>query len=646
MNNLKILILIYSVCVHQLFAQELLPLISNNQNLRKNNLRTELTGDSVIVTLPFFDDFSDPENNGTPNKNNWKVGGGTDVNNTRCISPPTFNVATFNGINSQGQPYDYTTDALGKCDSLVSNIFDLSSYSLGDSLYLSFYLQAGGKSDAPDPSPKSGDTLYVQFLNQSNVWTTVWKSDSTFTANIDSSFKQVFVKVQNNVKGVFHKNFRFKFLAVGKQTGDFDNWHLDYVYFNKNRSKIDTFLYDRSFSNNVPSFLVNYYAMPWNQYTTKERRNNYPVLYKVKYDFGINPLDPANIGITIRDEKLGQIDFERKVLKNFSTLIAASERQINDTIYLSEQGYDSTLISGPTIKSVSIYQADQADKQIQPFITQNPTVDTVTLRNDTIYQQTELTNYYAYDDGKAEYAYYAPVPNSSVAYKFWVNNPDTLTEIKIHFANNFAEVSSSFKLRVWTELYKVDKNQNLIDGTKNKVVYSEDTAAYSKSGLDQFATYKLDSLVIVTDTFYIGFVQTTSRFLQIGFDQNEYINSSDRILANTGGSWQPFKYGKGNLMMRPVFGTFKGKPAREQEREQFQDVSIVPNPSTGEINITGIQPEKVEIFDITGKRINDEAYTHSNLVKFNLSNLTSGIYFISISKGGNTVVKRVILIKN
>lgn len=336
MNNTKLFVFVF--LAQQLFAQELLPLTGYSYHGSKRNTRIETANDSIVVTLPFFDDFSYPEKDGTPNLNNWKAAGGTFVNNTRGLSPPTFNVATFNGINALGKPYNYNTDALGKCDSLVSNIFDLSQYSLADSLFLSFYLQAGGRSEQPDPSPKNGDTLYVQFLNQSNVWTTVWKSDSTLAAQYDSTFKRIFIKVQNNVKGVFHKNFRFKFLAVGKQTGDFDNWHLDYVYFNKNRSLADTFLYDRSFANNVPSFLKNYYAMPWQQYSTKDRRNDYPVLYKVKYDFGINSLDPASIGITIKDEMTGQIDFEKKILKNFRTLIAAKDRQISDTIYLDKEG--------------------------------------------------------------------------------------------------------------------------------------------------------------------------------------------------------------------------------------------------------------------------------------------------------------------
>ena len=87
------------------------------------------------VSIPFVEDFS--SSTIYPNQNLWmdKL---VYINNTFPIRPPSFNVATFDGLNKYGNPYGY---GRGYCDSLTSLSIDLSQIPITDkSVYLSFLL--------------------------------------------------------------------------------------------------------------------------------------------------------------------------------------------------------------------------------------------------------------------------------------------------------------------------------------------------------------------------------------------------------------------------------------------------------------------------------------------------------------------------
>ena len=56
---------------------------------------------NYIHSLPFFDDFSSNEKRDLL----W-LDDNIFINNTYCISPPNYGVATFDGLDSVGLPYD------------------------------------------------------------------------------------------------------------------------------------------------------------------------------------------------------------------------------------------------------------------------------------------------------------------------------------------------------------------------------------------------------------------------------------------------------------------------------------------------------------------------------------------------------------
>jgi hypothetical protein len=72
---------------------------------------------------------------------------------------------------------------------------------------------------------------------------------------------------------------------------------------------------------------------------------------------------------------------------------------------------------------------------------------------------------------------------------------------------------------------------------------------------------------------------------------------------------------------------------------------VYPNPTTGELTIDNGEREieKIEIFDITGKKLSFQYFITSEFYhKINTSNLTSGIYFIKINTKKGEIVKKII----
>ena len=70
--------------------------------------------------LPFWDDFSSIRN-GKPDNKLWEYSESVWVNDGLGINPPSLNVATFDGLDSLGKPYN-VNDVLAKgyADKLIS----------------------------------------------------------------------------------------------------------------------------------------------------------------------------------------------------------------------------------------------------------------------------------------------------------------------------------------------------------------------------------------------------------------------------------------------------------------------------------------------------------------------------------------------
>jgi hypothetical protein len=80
----------------------------------------------------------------------------------------------------------------------------------------------------------------------------------------------------------------------------------------------------------------------------------------------------------------------------------------------------------------------------------------------------------------------------------------------------------------------------------------------------------------------------------------------------------------------------------------LQDITLIPNPTTGELRITNYELRNgvlsaVEVYDIYGRKLQSNHFiTSSSHHLINISHLPSGIYFVKIKTEAGEVVKKVI----
>ena len=219
--------LLLSFCFSRSYSQlQQLSIIRPAEKTKKNvSARTQAV---IPLTLPFWDDFSfNRAKEGTPRFSHpsdslW-FGQSVWVNSGMGINTPSYNVATFDGIDSLGMPYNINIPtAKGLADRLISRPIrlDLIAPSVRDSVFIFFYYQWKGRGEAPDPT----DEFSLWFRGGTNSWTKVWAD--TIKNHKDSVF--IPVKLFISDTSYFHSNFQFKFQNYARLSGPFDTWNLDY----------------------------------------------------------------------------------------------------------------------------------------------------------------------------------------------------------------------------------------------------------------------------------------------------------------------------------------------------------------------------------------------------------------------------------
>ena len=96
------------------------------------------------------------------------------INSTHSKNALSIGVATFDGLNENGFPYDPTNNSSDTlADVLTSKYFDLRGE---NNVFLSFYYQGGGLGEAPSLD----DSLVVEFwATADSTWEQVWVTKGT-----------------------------------------------------------------------------------------------------------------------------------------------------------------------------------------------------------------------------------------------------------------------------------------------------------------------------------------------------------------------------------------------------------------------------------------------------------------------------------
>ena len=597
--------------------------IKNNQSIHhflkenpnysfQSNLKFKF-GKKDTLELPFFDDFS--ESNLYPDSLRW-LNNQVYVNNHFPYRPPTINVATFDGLDSKGNPYNKTInkDYSAPGDSLISQPINLkdsagSFYALSDSMVFSFFYQPNGLGYHLNGE----DSLKLWFRAANNLWIKVWSVGGQAAT---SEFKHVSIPILD--VNYLHKGFQFMFTTYTRQVGNANQWHIDYILLDKDRSSIDDFYNDYAIQNAPSPLLKSFTQMPYSHFSE---------------DPTIQIADSVYLRLSnlYKDPKALQIRHQAK----YNGSIIASTEFINSTKNIGSQ--TSAVRNLPSFTSFIGLTGNQPIVINRLVEVRENGIANDYKQNDSILLTQEFSDFYAYDDGTAEQGFgFDQNTNPSniegqIAYGFDVTKEDTLYAIATYFNEAVYDVSRKrFTYRIWKELSGVGS------GTTDEVIYESDELSPTYSSANDWRTFTphyLDTTLILSPgKYYIGWKQESMYNLNVGWDKNYGYSktpekTNQNIYYKTFGSWSNADLPSGTLMMRPHFGASKEIYASEEKFDTVNNsVKMYPNPAENIVHFSK-SFELIRICDIQGKQIL-EFWNSSNL---DVSSLKEGAYFVFLS---------------
>jgi hypothetical protein len=591
------------------------------------------------MSLPFWDDFSTPTHTDTL----WDDKANVWINAGAAIKPPTINVATFDGVNGAGVAYAPNPNQnldVGPTDVMVSRRIKMTEVPVAgqNDIFLSFYYQWGGSVEPPD----TNDKLELQFLDEDGNWDLRATFQATALQQPDSFY---YYTIRINQGDYIHDDFQFRFQAYGRQSGKFDSWHIDYVYLNKNRTETDSSYPDRAISTPPNGIFERYHAIPIRQIPSTS--NLSPPKFEVKnlkktetvlsfnseatfinFRNGVEIIHSElfDIATPINEDNTGEIGGNaRKTvrLKEFPP-------STSDTIYFNSQA-----------DSIQIDLKLSLDTKDNVILTNNGDYDPILYdpidfrNNDTIHFTYKLRDYYAYDDGIAEYAVGLAGNGNVAAYRFEMltPDPDTINGVYVHFANSYGTFASTVTFYVWDD-----------DNGRPGDLLLEELVPVQRNSNNEFVLRPFIQSALVQGTFYIGWEQPSAGRVLIGLDANN--ETGDQLYINTAGlnnpnTWTQNVLIKGSLMIRPRFGL--GEVTSSAESGQPKRISIYPNPNRGEFFIDG-KATHLQVFTSSGYSIPVETFQEEeNKTRIRMTRALPGLYIARYFDGDSFQSQKIII---
>lgn len=609
--------------VHTLNAQERLHTLQSNPLLK--NQTPEYSSKRQVLNLPFADDFN--QSSSFPNNSRW-ADNDVFINNTYPKGPPTLGVATFDGLNSSGEPYDNFNNSFGKADQLTSLAMDLSSLQESDNVYLSFYWQAGGYGELPE---SGRDYLLVEFLNTEQKWIQVLKINPTDTIN---SFKQEFIQV----KSEFLKNqFQFRFVAFGNLAGNTDHWHIDYVLLDKNRNpNFELSVSDLAYSNGNGGYFKNYYQMPFKHFLPEYLKDTISV--KVKNNF-LNTVDIVD-------------NYQVKNLSNGQTIstyngpsIDIASRENLTYFYPSLDLSSITPTSDTTEIEVRYFFQTSAENNSPAYV----------KANNEIKEKIIFANTFAYDDGSAERAYRLEnYTFGKVAVKFHANVMDTLRAIRIHFPffPNYTNTTDNpfFNIAVYKSLDSIT-GENDVVLYKELLIQKDNFNIPADEIYNGFSYYTFNpdlndgkDYILVDGDFYLAIEHEKFNDVDLGFDLNEA--HPKEMWYNVGYGWYSSQY-PGSIMINAIMGkALDGKYTSVTENSSLNNsVSVYPNPTQNQLFIQADYNSTLNynVFNLAGAQIISGQLQPNQTI--DVKDLSQGMYILQLTGNDGKYIGQTKFIK-
>ena len=609
---ITILILTLQCLAFKVYAQEITrPLkVSLEQSQRylqerefeQRETRTQREG---ALTLPFIDDFSrfslptnDPD---IPVEWQMWEDNSARINNTLCINPPTHGVATLDGLNKDGYPYDFANEfAYGPADTLTSCQIDLGGLTAEDSVKLIFHYQKGGLGNFPEFEDSLVLEMSIVGTNPA-LWKRIWSSPG---GAADDDFTRVIVHISD--LSLLHEAAQFRFRNYATLSGNVDHWNLDYIWLDDNIENTAFQIIDVAPSSHETSLLNGLQSMPWDHFQTN------PDQFMDDDQFVIFSNLDEDRNISFNAEVYYEGNLEAALPQQSSTAENAfsflnRQLSINDgtpNSYLYDVNVNDTC----------------ANFEVRYINTTSPDIN---QNNDTLVFTQHFSNYYAYDDGSAEGAYALNQEGSAKAVRFSNQVTDTLLGLLIHFSPfNTDNSNELFVLRAWQEEagsvgQEIGENFN----TYNPQYFSD--------GFDKFVFYEYDEpLEIPAGNFFAGIIQSTNAELNIGYDVHNNTNTENLFFRlGAGGAFTQSSV-QGALMIRPVFKSAKPLDWDFVNIHELDNsnLSLYPNPAVDYINIhTSSNYDLVRIINGTGQVVLEDSATSSSVY---VGDLPKGLYLV------------------
>lgn len=519
---------------------------------------------STSLTLPFWDDFSFA-GNAVPVPQLYCARQSVWVNSSMGIRPPSVRVATFDGLDSLGRPYS-VNDVLAKgfADRLTSWPIRLDQVPAAErtTVYFSFFYQFRGNGEPPD----EGDVLNLYFRTASNEWELVWSIENRGQLATDR-FVQVLLPVAG--ERFFHDKFQFRFQNFARLSGPYDTWHLDYIYINKGRTNTDTSYPDRTVVSQLGSGLLTYSAMPYRHFLRASKLPVAPSRFTI-YNLRAGNLQPLNYNLkaNIRTFKSNTANTQSLLLDSAQSVGALNglEFKTVSTVRtppgaLFDAGADSVRLGFV----LTLNSADNIPIT-EPQGDYTPNFRPIDFRrNDTVRLTQMLSNYYAYDDGVAEYGAALNQAGAQVAYQYDQEiASDTIVAVDFYFPRFGDETQQVITLQIWNSLNSSPIHQQVV--------------SVERSQNNELRRRRLSVPIIVGKRFFIGWRQTSAAVIAVGLDKDN--DSDQKIFVNTNGTWESDSQLNGSLMMRPVFGRGTGA-LPTVGLPDTAETAVFPNPSGG-----------------------------------------------------------------
>ncbi|MFT3886275.1 MAG: T9SS type A sorting domain-containing protein [Flavobacteriales bacterium] len=529
------------------------------------------------------------------------------VNNTYGADPPTIGVATFDGMDRTGYPYSPDApNAHGIADRLTSVPIDLTAVP-GDSIYLSYFIQ---------PVGRSGDSAYVQaedslFLEFYAPGESRWYKVRRYPQVPVHPFTQEMVPITDT--RYLQNGFRMRFSNMATLGGPVDQWNIDYVRLGRNRAHNDTELNDVAFVYPANTLLQTYTSVPLRKFLAAPAGYMAPSI-----DLLQKNLYTQDKFITWGYVSALEGQAPSGSFSNYGSNISNNAGSTFNTTHPVNSAPNNYVYDVPAGSDAAFIRTK--------FWTQ-ATPDACRY-NDTTTVRQELSNYYSYDDGSAEWGYsLRRGAGGKIAFRFDTQGEDSLRALRVYFDPIFTygdvfnnPRAGSFLISVWTSL----QPERMIF---QNISYS--TPQYRRWGPDHFIEYPLDSAIAVNGTFYVGWVQTNDMEMNLGFDVDRVNN--DRMFLNLNGSWANSSF-RGSWMIRPVMVAAVDPWAGVSERDAARPgLSVYPNPATGAFMLhyegDAVRMSTVELLEATGRAVRRWP---RNTTAFSTADVSDGLYIVRV----------------